>query len=242
MESIITVKDLVVAYDKKPVLQDINVTIEKGSLLAIVGPNGAGKSTLLKAVLGIIKPLAGMVSFSINGMTNKKEALKNIAYVPQNGSVNWDFPATVLDIVLMGRYGKLGWFKRPSKVDIAEARAILDRVGMTNYEKKQISELSGGQQQRVFLARAILQDASVYFLDEPFKGIDIQTEAIIVAILKEMQQEGKTIAVVHHALHTVPEYFDHVLFINQRVIASGLVEDTFTEEEIKHTFLPIGAM
>ncbi len=240
MKTIISVKNLSVAYDKTPVIEDVFLDIPRGSLLAIVGPNGAGKSTLLKAILGIVSPLQGEIDFSIDGVKTKNEALKQIAYVPQNGSVNWDFPATVLDIVLMGRYGKLGWFKRPGQADKDLARQILKRVGMSEYENRQISELSGGQQQRVFLARAILQDAQVYFLDEPFKGIDVQTESIIVSILKEMQEEGKTMTVVHHALHTVPEYFDHVVFINHRIVASGTVEETFTDDRIKHTFLPLG--
>lgn len=176
--------------------------------------------------------------FSIDGETDAKKARRKIAYVPQNGSVNWDFPATVKDIVLMGRYGHIGWCSPPSQGDRLIAEEMIARVGMDSYEDRQINELSGGQQQRVFLARALAQEASVYLLDEPFKGVDMQTEKIIVRILKEMESRGKTILVVHHALRTVPLYFDHVAMINRRLIAAGSVRDVFTEENIEKTFSP----
>ena len=207
--------------------------------MGIIGPNGAGKSTLLKIILNLLPPVSGRLRFCINGDTDAKSARKKIAYVPQNGSVNWDFPATVSDIVLMGRYGHIGWCRRPSRGDRLIAREMLSRVGMDGYENRQINELSGGQQQRVFLARALAQQAAVYLLDEPFKGVDAQTEKVIVALLKEMQRHGQTIVVVHHALQTVPLYFDEVAMINRQLMAAGKVEEVFTQENIAKTFAPL---
>lgn len=236
MEYIIELEDITAAYDRRPVLWDIDLNIPKEALMGVVGPNGAGKSTLLKIILNLLTPVAGRIRFSIDGETDPKKARTKIAYVPQNSSVNWDFPATVSDIVLMGRYGPIGWCRAPSRSDRIIAEEMIDRVGMAGYEDRQINELSGGQQQRVFLARALAQEGSVYLLDEPFKGVDAQTEKIIVDILKEMQQRGKTILAVHHALRTVPLYFDHVAMINRRVIAAGLTSTIFTEENIENTF------
>lgn len=258
MEHVIELEDITAAYDRQPVLWDLDLNIPKGSLMGIVGPNGAGKSTLLKIILNLLAPVSGRIRFSIDGETDAKKArrkiayvpqnqfvgahkgehTRKIAYVPQNGSVNWDFPATVKDIVLMGRYGHIGWCRPPSQGDRLIAEEMIARVGMDGYEDRQINELSGGQQQRVFLARALAQEASVYLLDEPFKGVDMQTEKIIVRILKEMESRGKTILVVHHALRTVPLYFDHVAMINRRLIAAGPVQNIFTEENIEKTFSP----
>lgn len=232
----VEVKDLTVAYDAKPVLWDINLKIPKGKLMAIVGPNGAGKTTLLKAMLGLLKPVSGRVNFS--NQNNNIKSFKNcIGYVPQSGSVDWDFPATVLDIVLMGCYGKLGWIRRPKKDDINLAKQTLAKVGMEKYASRQISQLSGGQQQRVFLARALVQEADVYFMDEPFKGVDAQTEKAIITLLKDLKNEGKTVIVVHHDLQTVTNYFDWVTLINLKVIASGPVEEVFHENNLKKTYL-----
>lgn len=236
---VIELEDITTAYDEQPVLWDLDLNIKKGSLLGIIGPNGAGKSTLLKIILNLLSPISGRIRFSIDGETSPKKARKKIAYVPQNGSVNWDFPATVSDIVLMGRYGHIGWCKRPTRADKLIAKEMLSRVGMDEYEHRQINELSGGQQQRVFLARALAQQASVYLLDEPFKGVDVQTEKIIVDILKDMQTHNQTIVVVHHALQTVPLYFDQVAMINRQLIAAGPVEKTFTPENIDKTFSPL---
>ena len=227
--SIIEVHDLTVAYDAKPVLWDIDLEIPKGRLAAVVGPNGAGKTTLIKAMLGLIKPVSGAVHFK---MLPDKKFRNHIAYVPQSGSVDWDFPATVLDVVMMGRYGHLGWFRRPGKNEKQMALEMLKKVGMEAYASRQISQLSGGQQQRVFLARALIQQADIYFMDEPFKGVDVQTEKSIVTLLKELKAQGKTVIVVHHALQTVPEYFDWVTLINLKVIANGPVEEVFTEENL----------
>ena len=234
--NVIEIEDLTVAYDSKPVLWDVDLVIPKGSLTCIIGPNGAGKSTLLKVILNLITPVSGRLRFNIEGVTEPAAARKRIAYVPQNGSVNWDFPATVLDIVLMGRYGHIGWCKRPDAGDYNIAREMLHRIGMEAFEKRQINELSGGQQQRVFLARALAQQADVYVLDEPFKGVDVRTEKAIISILKEMQAAGQTSVVVHHALQTVESYFDRVIMINRQLVAAGPTEEVFTDELVAKAF------
>lgn len=231
----VEVEDLTVAYDAKPVLWDIDLKIPKGQLMAVVGPNGAGKTTLIKAMLGLIKPVTGAVRF-LDGSGDISTIKNRIGYVPQSGSVDWDFPATVQDIVLMGCYGKLGWIRRPRKSDMDLTKQVLEKVGMQKYASRQISQLSGGQQQRVFLARALVQEAEVYFMDEPFKGVDAQTERAIVLLLKDLKEQGKTVVVVHHDLQTVPDYFDCVTLINLRVVASGPVEDVFHDENLKKTY------
>lgn len=237
----VEVEDLTVAYDAKPVLWDIDLKIPKGKLMAVVGPNGAGKTTLIKAMLGLLKPVTGAVRF-MDGVGNARMQKNRIGYVPQSGSVDWDFPATVQDVVLMGCYGKLGWIRRPRKADIELTKQTLAKVGMEEYASRQISQLSGGQQQRVFLARALAQEAEVYFMDEPFKGVDAQTERAIVALLKELKEQGRTVVVVHHDLQTVPDYFDWVTLINLRVVASGPVKDIFHEENLKKTYHNSGAL
>lgn len=232
-EIIIKVTDLTVAYEEKPVLWDIDLNIKKGVLMAIVGPNGAGKSTLIKTMLNLIKPITGNVTFYEKNYKNQRS---KIAYVPQRGSVDWDFPTTTLDVVEMGRYGKIGWIKRVGKKDKILAREAIKKVEMESFENRQISQLSGGQQQRVFLARALVQDAEIYFMDEPFQGVDAKTEKSIINILQKLRDEGKTVVVVHHDLQTVKEYFDHITFINVSIIASGDVESVFTEENIEKTY------
>ncbi|HLS71848.1 MAG TPA: metal ABC transporter ATP-binding protein [Chitinophagaceae bacterium] len=227
------VKNLTVAYRDSPVLWDINFSIPSGILLAIIGPNGAGKSTLIKAVLNIVKKMHGEVE--IFGESYKKQR-KNVAYVPQKGSVDWDFPTTVLDVVLMGTYGNLGWIKRPGSKEKKASMEALEKVGMLDFKNRQISELSGGQQQRVFLARALVQNADMYFLDEPFQGVDATTEKAIIKILKELRNQGKTIIVVHHDLQTVKEYFDWVVLLNREVKGYGTVEKVFTDENLKNTY------
>ncbi len=224
------VEDLTVAYREKPVLWDVDMTVPRGILMAIVGPNGAGKTTLIKAVLGLIKPAAGYVS--IYGKSYEEQR-RHVGYVPQRGSVDWDFPTTVLDIVMMGRYRSLGWVKRPGKKEKSLAFAALEKVGMQQFADRQISQLSGGQQQRVFLARALVQDASIYFMDEPFQGVDATTERAIITLLRELRTSGKTVVVVHHDLQTVPEYFDWVTLLNVRRIAGGPVRDVFTDENLR---------
>jgi len=225
----IAIKDLTVAYDIKPVLWDIDLNIEKGTLLAIVGPNGAGKTTLIKAILNLIKPITGTISYFGKPY---KDMYKKISYVPQRGSVDWDFPTTVYDVVLMGTYGALGWFKRPKNKEKKRALEALSKLGILEYKDRQISELSGGQQQRVFLARALVQDADIYFLDEPYQGVDAKTEKVIADTLKALKSAGKTIIVVHHDLKTVPLYFDSVALINKEIIAYGKIDEVFTSANI----------
>lgn len=232
-EYAISTKNLSVAYNDKPVIWKLNIDVEKGSRTAIVGPNGAGKSTLIKAVMQLIKPVSG--KSYIAGSTHKS-ALKQVAYVPQKGEVNWDFPATVFDVVLMGRYVHKGLFKRPDKKDKVLALAALETMKMTQFKDRQISELSGGQRQRVFLARAIAHDASIYIMDEPLQGIDITTEKLIICTMKKLQAEGKTFLVVHHNLTTVPDYFNRVIILNKEIIADGPVEEVWTEENINAAY------
>lgn len=237
VEWAIEVEDMTVAYDERPVLWDVDMQVPKGSLAAIVGPNGAGKSTLIKAMLGLLTRVSGSVKFYIDGhLATTTADLKRIAYVPQSGSVDWDFPTTVLDVVMMGRYGHLGWFRRPGHKERELAHEVLAKTGMEEFAGRQISRLSGGQQQRVFLARALIQQADIYFMDEPFKGVDKKTEKAIIGLLKEMKARGKTVVVVHHDLATVPEYFDWVTLINLRKIAYGPIETTFTKENLEATY------
>ena len=233
MNDIIKVKKLTVAYEERPVLWNIGLNIQKGTLMAIVGPNGAGKSTLIKTMLNLIKPVTGEVLF-YNERYNKVRDM--ISYVPQRGSVDWDFPATVYDVVEMGRYGKIGWLRRVRKIDRKKTEEAISKVGMEEFSGRQINRLSGGQQQRIFLARALAQEAEIYFMDEPFQGVDNKTEKSIVNILKKLRDDGKTVIAVHHDLQTVKEYFDYVTFINVSIIDSGHVNDVFTEENIEKTY------
>jgi manganese/zinc/iron transport system ATP- binding protein len=234
---VVEVEDMTVAYNVKPVLWDIDLKVPKGVLMAIVGPNGAGKSTMLKAMLDLIKPISGSVLF--NGQSYYKQR-KRIGFVPQRGSVDWDFPTTVLDVVLMGRYGHVGWIKRTTAKDKSYAMDALKKVSMEDFAKRQISQLSGGQQQRVFIARALVQDADIYFMDEPFQGVDAKTERAVIEILKELRTLGKTVLVVHHDLQTVKEYFDYVTLLNTQLIASGPVEEVFTEENLRKAYRSTG--
>ena len=229
----IEVTDLTIAYKDKPVLWDVDMEVPTGTLMAIVGPNGAGKTTLIKAILGLVKPAAGQVLVLGKSYTEQRHL---VGYVPQRGSVDWDFPTSVLDVVMMGRYGALGWLKRPGASERAAAFDALDKVGIRHLAERQISQLSGGQQQRVFLARALVQDAQVYFMDEPFQGVDATTERAIVTLLQELRSAGKTVVVVHHDLQTVPEYFDWVIMLNVRRIAAGPVEEVFTEQNLRQTY------
>ena len=225
---------MTVAYHRKPVLWDIDYDAPRGgALIGIVGPNGAGKSTLIKAALGLIPLISGRVA--IFGQPVKKQR-RRIGYVPQRETVDWDFPVNVLDVVAMGRYRKIGWFKPVSRSHKDKALECLDRVGMGAFASRQISQISGGQQQRVFLARALAQEADVYFMDEPFVGVDAATETAIVDLLRDLREQGKTCLVVHHDLHTVREYFDHLILLNGRIVASGPTEDIFTDENLRATY------
>jgi manganese/zinc/iron transport system ATP- binding protein len=227
------VHDLTVAYQDKPALWDVDLAVPEGVLMGVVGPNGAGKTTLLKAMLGLVKPVSGEVLIRGEPYAANRKA---VAYVPQRGSVDWDFPTTVLDLVLMGTYGRLGWFRRPGRAEKEHALDALNRVGMVDFAGRQIGQLSGGQQQRSFLARALVQRADVYILDEPFQGVDAVTERAVVDILRGLRSDGKTVLVVHHDLNTVPEYFDRVTLLNVRVIASGPVEDVFTPANLRAAY------
>jgi len=229
----LSIHDLTVAYHRKPVLWDIDLDIPEGKLVAIVGPNGAGKSTLIKACLDLLPRASGIVN--VYGKPYAKQR-SIVGYVPQRESVDWDFPVSALDVVAMGIYGRIGWFKPVRKRHREIAREALDRVGIAHLANRQISQLSGGQQQRVFLARALAQDATLYFMDEPFAAVDAATERAIVALLKEFKGRGKTTIVVHHDLATVTQYFDWVILLNLRVVASGPTEDVFTSENLKKTY------
>lgn len=226
----IEVTDLTVAYRDQPVLWDVDLNVSSGVLMAIVGPNGAGKTTLIKAILGLVAPAAGRILIYGQPYANQRRL---VGYVPQRGSVDWDFPTSVLDVVMMGCYGNLGWGRRPGRRERVQGMAALENVGMLDFADRQISQLSGGQQQRVFLARALVQDAQVYFMDEPFQGVDATTERAIVALLQELRAAGKTVVAVHHDLQTVADYFDSVTLLNVRRIASGLVEEVFTEQNLR---------
>jgi manganese/zinc/iron transport system ATP- binding protein len=224
---------LTVNYDKTPVLWDISLSIPSGVLVGIMGPNGAGKSTFIKTALGLIKPIAGKIEFFGQPL---KRVRQRVAYVPQRESVDWDFPITVRDLVLMGRYGQLGLFRWPRAADRAAVDHYLHVVGMSHYADRQISQLSGGQQQRVFIARALLQEADIYFMDEPFAGIDMTTEAVLIQLLKELKEKKKTVFVVHHDLTTSERYFDWTILLNMRLIACGETKQVFTVENIKKTY------
>lgn len=230
---VLEIHDLTVSYDRKPVLWDIDLTLPYGKLICIVGPNGAGKSTLIKSVMGLIANSSGYVKLFGQDLKTVRD---KISYVPQRESVDWDFPASVLDVVLMGRYGKLGLFRRPRKADRDIAMDSLRKVGMEAYSKRQISQLSGGQQQRVFLARALAQQADLYFMDEPFAGVDAATEKAIISLLREMSAKGNTVIVVHHDLQSVKQYFDWVILLNMRLVASGPADEVFTTDLLQETY------
>ncbi len=232
-ESPLSVHAMTVAYHKKPVLWDVDYDAPANKLIAIVGPNGAGKSTFIKSCLGLIPMASGLVEFW--GQPYRK-ARSRIGYVPQRESVDWDFPVSALDVVCMGRYRRIGWCKPITRRHKEAALDCLGLVGMRDYASRQISQLSGGQQQRVFLARALAQEADLYFMDEPFAGVDAATERAIIQVLRELKENGKTVIVVHHDLQSVPDYFDEIILLNMRVVASGPVKEVFTKENLNKTY------
>jgi manganese/zinc/iron transport system ATP- binding protein len=232
-ELAVAVHDLTVAYHEKPVVWDVDLMVPGGTLMAILGPNGAGKTTMLKAMMGLVPAAAGQVL--IYGKPYRQQR-RLVGYVPQRGSVDWDFPTSVLDVVLMGRYGALGWLRRPGRQEREHALHALEQVGMQDFASRQMSQLSGGQQQRVFLARALVQDAQVYLMDEPFQGVDAVTERAIVDLLQALRSAGRTVLVVHHDLHTVTDYFDWAALVNIRMIASGPVAEVFTDENLRRAY------
>ncbi|MFZ5954174.1 MAG: metal ABC transporter ATP-binding protein [Candidatus Dependentiae bacterium] len=227
------INHLTVTYQHNPVLWNVCASIPHGVLLAIVGPNGAGKTTIIKTILGLIKPLAGTISIFGKPSHTQRHA---IAYVPQRATIDWDFPVTARDVVLMGCYGQLGWFRKPQAQHIQKAREALSLVDMIDFEHRPINSLSGGQQQRVFLARALMQEASIYIMDEPFVGVDMFSEKAIIQVLRQLRNQKKTIIAVHHDLNTVKEYFDWTLMINKSSISCGPIEQAFTPEHIQNTY------
>jgi manganese/zinc/iron transport system ATP- binding protein len=233
MSAPLQVRALNVAYQRKAVLWDVDVEVPAGKTVAIVGPNGAGKSTLLKAALGLIPRASGSVEFFGRPYGEVRE---RVAYVPQRESVDWDFPVSACDVVAMGLYRSIGWLRPVGKSHRQRAREALGRVGLGDYADRQISQLSGGQQQRVFLARALVQNADLYLMDEPFASVDAATERAIVAVLHELRGQGRTVVCVHHDLQTVAEHFDHVILLNMRVVAQGATIDTLTSENLRKTY------
>ncbi|BCB09625.1 zinc ABC transporter ATP-binding protein [Vreelandella venusta] len=232
-DTALSIQNLTVSYHNQPVLWDINLEIPTGVMAGIVGPNGAGKSTLIKSLLELVPSLSGEVM--VHGRPYASQR-RRVGYVPQRSSVDWDFPTTALDVVTMGLYGRLGWLRRPGRKERNESLEALEMVGMSAYADRQISQLSGGQQQRVFLARALVQQADVYFLDEPMAGVDATTERAIIDILRRLRDAGKTLIVVHHDLQTVRNYFDWLLLLNVRVIASGKAEDVFNIDYLRQAY------
>lgn len=233
MKPMVHVHDVTVAYHRKPVLWNVDLVLDEPALVGILGPNGAGKSTLLKAILGLVPIASGAVEIFGQPLARQR---RRIGYVPQRESVDWEFPVTVLDVVLMGTYGRLGWFRRPGAAEKSLARECLDRVGLADLASRQIGQLSGGQQQRTFFARALAQQADLYFLDEPFAGIDAASEHAIFELLRKLRDEGKSACVVHHDLRAAPTYFDQMLLLNVRLVASGETRDVFTEENLRRTY------
>lgn len=229
----LSIDDMTVAYHHKPVLWDIEYDAPEKKLIGIIGPNGAGKSTLIKSVLDLVPRASGRVLIYGQPYARQRHL---VGYVPQRESVDWDFPVTALDVVTMGRYAKIGWCRPVTRTHREAARNAMDRVGMADYASRQISQLSGGQQQRIFLARALVQDAQLYFMDEPFSGVDAATEKAIITLLQDLLANGKTVLCVHHDLQTVPEYFDEVVLLNMRIVAAGPTRDVFTPEMLQKTY------
>jgi len=232
-ESPLSIHDMTVAYQRRPVVWDIDYIAPAGKLVAVIGPNGAGKSTLLKAALDLVPTVSGSVAFFGEPYRHVRD---RVAYVPQRTSVDWDFPVNALDVAAMGLYRRIGWCRWVTRKYRQQALHALDRVGMADYAHRQIRQLSGGQQQRVFLARALAQEADLYLMDEPFAGVDAATERAIVSILQDLRSAGKSALVVHHDLQTVTDYFDDVLLLNMRLVAAGPAETVFNAENLKRTY------
>ncbi|MCU0449840.1 MAG: metal ABC transporter ATP-binding protein [Bernardetiaceae bacterium] len=229
----VEVHDLTVSYQNRPILWGVDLTLPQGALVGIMGPNGAGKSTLLKSMMGLLPLSSGYIHLFGQPLAQVRA---RVSYVPQRESVDWDFPASVLDVVLMGRYGKLGLFSRPRQSDRDIAHDCIRKVGLENLAHRQIAQLSGGQQQRVFLARALAQKADLYLMDEPFAGVDATTEAAIVDLVRELKQQGKTVVMVHHDLQSASRYFDWLLLLNQRLVASGPTHQVFVPEHLQEAY------
>lgn len=230
---VLEVHDLTISYSSKPALWGVDFSLPEGSITGVIGPNGSGKSTLLKAVMGLVPLTSGYVKIFGKPLD---EIRSRVSYVPQRESVDWDFPVSVLDVVLMGRYVKVGMLRNIRKEDRHIAMECLEKVGMSDFTKRQISQLSGGQQQRVFIARALAQEADFYLMDEPFAGVDAATEEAIITLLREMASANKSVVVVHHDLDSVPEYFDSLVMLNMRLVAAGSIKDVFTPELLRKTY------
>ena len=226
-------RNMSVAYRAEPVLRRVDFNVPAGSVMGIVGPNGAGKSTLIKAMLGLVKPLTGTAEFFGQPLDQVR---RRVGYMSQSTSVDWDFPTTVIDLVTMGTYGELGWIRRPGAAERDRARAALAQTGISDLADQQIGELSGGQRQRAFLARTLVQAPDLYFMDEPFQGIDAKSQQAMVGVLQDLTSQGKTIVIVHHHLATVRDYCDHVTLLNGNVIASGPAEEAFTKDNIRKAY------
>jgi manganese/zinc/iron transport system ATP- binding protein len=232
-KNVIIIRNVTVAYDKTPVLWDIDLCLPKGEMIAIIGPNGAGKSTLFQAILDFIKPITGEIQCFDLAI---KEVRKKIAYIPQRSSIDWNFPTTVLEVAIMGRYRKFRWLPWERQVDIDAAQKILAMLGLDLFQNRQINQLSGGQKQRLFLARALLQEADLYLLDEPFAGVDATTEKMMMEIFTSLQNAGKTICIVHHDLHSVEKYFNYTVILNTRIVAAGPTSEVFNFENVQKAF------
>ncbi|TGD21553.1 metal ABC transporter ATP-binding protein [Companilactobacillus suantsaicola] len=229
----LTVKNLTVAYDDTPVFSDVAVNFNAGKITGIIGPNGAGKSTLIKAMLNLIKAKQGQVQYNGKSM---RSVQKSIAYVEQRKDLDLTFPIDVFDVVLTGTYGKLGLFKNPGKNEKLASKKALEQVSLTEFSKRQIGNLSGGQLQRVFVARAIVQEAEIIILDEPFVGIDLQSETAIMQILKQWRDDGKTIIVIHHDLNKVTKYFDDLVILNHGIVDYGPAREVYNPKNIERAF------
>ncbi len=232
-EAAVSIHDMTVAYQRRPVLWDLDLDIPRGVLAAVIGPNGAGKSTMIKACLGLVPKASGSVRLLGR---EPRSSRGQVGYVPQRESVDWEFPVSALDVVCMGLYRRIGWFRPVRRRHRDAAMAALDRVGLVDFAKRQISRLSGGQQQRVFLARALVQEADLYFMDEPFASVDAATETAILEVLRELRDAGRTVVVVHHDLQTAREYFDWLVLLNTRLVASGAMDETWTSDHLRATY------
>ena len=229
----IEIEELTVHYEKTPVLWDVSLTLPTGIVCGIAGPNGAGKSTLLKALMGLVQPLSGRINFLGQPLSKMR---KRIAYIPQRESIDWNFPITASDVVLMGRYNRFGILGRPRRADREAAKRAIEQLGMSAFSDRQISQLSGGQQQRLFIARALVQEPDILLMDEPFNGVDLATEKSIIELLHRLKKDGKTILIIFHDLMTAEQYFDYLLLINRRLIACGPLNQTFTKDNLMRTF------
>ncbi len=232
-QTALEIHNVTVTYDRRPVLWDIDFSLPEGQLVGIVGPNGSGKTTLLKSIMGLVEPSSGYVRLFDQPLD---EVRSRISYVPQRESVDWDFPVSVRQVVRMGRYRRGNMFSRLSAEDKRKADEALEKVGMSTFADRQISQLSGGQQQRVFIARSLAQEADLYLMDEPFAGVDAASEDAILTLLRTMKEAGKTVIIVHHDLQTAREFFDWMVLLNTRLVGVGPIEEVFTADHLREAY------